>query len=54
MLTLQEVKQMVEIPKEGNKVPTEKQLRNTGTAVISRRLDKNTEIRVYRRGSGNQ
>lgn len=50
MLTLQEVKQMVEIPKEGNKVPTEKQLRNTGTAVISRRLDKNTEIRVYRSG----
>lgn len=50
MLTLQELKQVVDVPGFGTKLPTAKQLRESGTAYIRKRLDSDAEISVYQSG----
>ena len=50
MLTLQEVKQKVAIPKGRESVPTVKHLRNLDVVFISRNLGADAEIMVYQSG----
>lgn len=50
MLTLQEIRRMVENPVMKKKVPTAKQLQQEGSVVISRHLGMDAEILVYQSG----
>ena len=50
MLTLQELKQMTDIPKRGNKIPTAKYLRENGTVISKKQLGKDVEITAYQNG----
>lgn len=50
MLTLEELKEITEIPEQRIKVPTAKNLRETGRAVAEKQLDNNTWITVYQNG----
>ncbi|MBC5745615.1 sigma-70 family RNA polymerase sigma factor [Lachnospiraceae bacterium MD308] len=50
MLTLQELKKMTEVPQSGVGIPTAKELKKSGKAVISKKLDTDTRICVYRSG----
>ena len=50
MLSLQELKQIVKTPCQGQKTPTAKELRKHGIAVIRQKLNKDTELSVYHNG----
>ncbi len=50
MLTLQELKEITEIPEQRIKVPTAKNLKETGRAVAEKQLENNTWITVYQNG----
>lgn len=50
MLTLQELKEITEIPEQRIKVPTAKNLRETGRAVAEKQLENNTWIAAYQNG----
>lgn len=50
MLTLQELKQITDIPKNQGKLPTARQLRESGVVITKERLGGETEISVYQDG----
>lgn len=50
MLTLQELKQISEMPKYSEKLPTAKQLRESGLVTAKERIGVDTEILAYRNG----
>lgn len=50
MLSLQELKQIVKAPCQGQKTPTAKDLRKYGIAVIREKLNRDTELTVYHNG----
>ncbi len=50
MMTLQELKQSVETAAQGQKIPTAKNIRESGVAVAKEKLDGDTEITAYRNG----
>lgn len=50
MLTLQELKRISDVPGYGAKLPTAKQLRQSGQAVAQERLGQDSEILVYQSG----
>lgn len=50
MMTLQELKQSVEIAAPGRKIPTAKSIRESGVVVAKEKLDSDTEITAYRNG----
>lgn len=50
MLTLQELKRIVDIPEQGVKVPTPKSLRETGVVVAEQRLKVSAVITAYSNG----
>ncbi len=50
MMTLQELKQSVETVVPGQKIPTAKNIRESGVAVAKEKLDGDTEITAYRNG----
>lgn len=50
MLTLQELKEITETPEQRIKVPTAKNLKETGRAVAEKQLDNNTWIAAYQNG----
>lgn len=50
MLTLQQLKQIVDVPDQERKTPTAKKLRESGSVIAKTRLEKNVEITVYRNG----
>ena len=50
MLTLEELKGITEIPERRIKMPTAKNLRETGSAVAEKKLENNTWITVYQNG----
>ena len=50
MLTLQELKGITEIPGQRIKMPTAKNLRETGRTVAEKQLENNTWITVYQNG----
>ena len=41
-MTLQELKEITEIPEQRIKIPTAKNLRETGRAVVEKQLENNT------------
>ncbi len=49
-MTLQELKEITEIPEQRIKVPTAKNLRETGRAVAEKQLENNTWIKAYQNG----
>ena len=49
-MTLQELKEITEIPEQRIKVPTAKNLRETGRAVAEKQLENNTWITAYQNG----
>lgn len=49
-MTLQELKEIIEIPQYGIKMPTAKYLRETGRAIAERQLKNNTWIAAYQNG----
>jgi len=50
MLTLQELKQIVDAPGQEQKIPTAKKLKVSGTVIVKRRLSEDAEIAVYKNG----
>ena len=50
MLTLQELKRITDIPKNQGKLPTARQLRESGVVITKERLGGETEISVYQDG----
>lgn len=50
MLTLQELKQVADIPEYGNRIPTAKYLRENGTVIEKKRLGNDMEITAYQNG----
>lgn len=50
MLTLQELKQVADIPEYGNRIPTAKYLRENGTVIEKKRLGSDVEITAYQNG----
>ena len=50
MLTLRDLKRTVALPARGDRVPTGKSLKETGTPVISKQLSEETRITAYRNG----
>ncbi len=50
MLTLQELKQIADIPRCGNRIPTAKYLRGNGTIIEKKRLEGDVEITAYQNG----
>lgn len=50
MLTLQELKKITPIPRQGVKAPTAKRLRENDEALVEKRIGKETWIAVYRNG----
>ena len=50
MLTLQELKRISDVPGYGAKLPTAKQLRESGLAVVQERIGQDSEIAAYRSG----
>lgn len=50
MRTLREIKQSIENPGKGNKVPTEKYLLETGRLLVSRQMGADTGIHVFQCG----
>lgn len=49
-MTLQELKKITEVPEHGRKIPTAKNLRETGGAVAEKQLNNNTWIAAYQNG----
>ncbi len=49
-MTLHELKETIEIPEQGIKIPTAKYLRETGRAVAEKQLENNTWIAAYQKG----
>lgn len=49
-MTLYELKEIIEIPEHGIKMPTAKYLRETGRAVAEKQLENNTWIAAYQNG----
>lgn len=49
-MTLHELKETIEIPEHGIKVPTAKYLRETGRTVAEKQLENNTWIAAYQNG----
>lgn len=49
-MTLQELKEITEIPEQRIKIPTAKNLRETGRAVAEKQLENNTWIAAYKNG----
>lgn len=49
-MTLQELKEIIEIPEHGIKMPTAKYLRETGRVIAERQLKNNTWIAAYQNG----
>lgn len=49
-MTLQELKQIADIPKRGNRIPTAKYLKENGTVVKKKRLGIDVEITAYQNG----
>ena len=49
-LTLQELKEITKIPEQGGKMPTAKNLRETGRAVAEKQLTNDTWIAAYQNG----
>ena len=50
MLTLQELKQVVDVRGDREKLPTARQLRESGAVIVREQLGKETEIAVYQDG----
>ena len=50
MLTLQELKRVLDVPGYGAKLPTAKQLRKSGQVVVKERFGQDSEISVYQSG----
>lgn len=50
MLTLRELKRIVDVPVKGERIPKAKHLKETGTPVISRRLGGDAQIEAYSNG----
>ena len=50
MLTLQELKEEIEIPVQKSKMPTAKKLKETGVAVAEKQLKNGTRITAYQNG----
>ena len=50
MMTLQEVKRLVEVPGKGVCVPSAKQLKSRGNMLLYRRMDGGAKLSVYREG----
>lgn len=50
MLTLQELKKCVTIPELDKKIPTAKQLRESGSVVVMEKVGEDTELCVYQNG----
>lgn len=50
MLTLQELKEITDIPEQRIKIPTAKNLRETGRAVAEKQLENHTWIAAYQNG----
>ena len=50
MLTLQELKRIVDVPGFGVKLPTAKQLRTSRSAIAQERLGLDSEISAYQSG----
>lgn len=50
MLTLQELKKIVDVPKSGENTPTAKQLRESGETVTKKKIGVDSEISVYQNG----
>lgn len=49
-MTLQELKEITEIPEHKTKIPTAKNLRETGRAVVEKQLENKTWIAAYQNG----
>lgn len=49
-MTLQQLKQIVDVPAPGRRNPTMKKLKESGKAVIHEKLEGDTEITVYKNG----
>lgn len=49
-MTLHELKETIEIPEQGIKIPTAKYLRETGRVIAERQLKNNTWIAAYQNG----
>ena len=49
-MTLQELKEITEIPEHGRKMPTARNLRNTGRLVAEKELKNDTWIAAYQNG----
>lgn len=49
-MTLQELKEITEIPEQRIKIPTAKNLRETGRAVAEKKVENNTWIAAYQNG----
>lgn len=47
MLTLQELKQIVPVPAPGQKIPTAKKLKKSGSPVVTKTLNTDVEIAAY-------
>lgn len=50
MLTLQELKQIVEVPVPGQKIPTARKLRTSGVLTVWEKLNRETKIAAYQNG----
>lgn len=50
MLALQDLKKMVGNPIDGAKLPTAKQLKESGISIVNKKIDVDTEIAVYEDG----
>ena len=50
MLTLQELKQIVDVPYPGMKIPTAKKLKEYGTVIAKKSMGCETEILAFQNG----
>ena len=50
MLTLREVKQLIEIPEKGAGTPTARYMKDCGTVLLCRRMGDGAKLTVYREG----
>lgn len=50
MLTLQELKQIVDVPIPEQKIPTAKYLKKLGAVIVRKRLGRDAEIVAYQNG----
>jgi len=50
MLTLQELKKITDVPRQGEKLPTAKQLRESGAVTARERMGQDSEISAFQNG----